>query len=97
LEGLSVARRRKDDPYNQLTVSKPLSITLDDGTIAEGTLWMPASHSGRFEVEYKGMRRTDYRTDYTNEGQIRLIAILILKELVDAEQQRIAREAKQRK
>jgi hypothetical protein len=97
LEGLTVAQRRKDDAYDQLTVSKPLSIILHDGTIAEGTLWMHDSHSGRFDVEYKGMRKTDYRTDYTNEGQIRLIAILILKELADAEQQRIAREAKQRK
>jgi hypothetical protein len=73
-------------------VSKVLSIILHDGTTAEGTLWMHPSCSGGFEVEYKGMRKTDYRTDYANEGQMRLIAVFILNELVDAERRRFARE-----
>jgi hypothetical protein len=42
-----------------LTVSKALSVILHDGTTAEGTLWMHPSCSGRFEVEYKGMRKTE--------------------------------------
>jgi hypothetical protein len=85
---MAVARREGD----KLTVSKPLSIILHDGSTAEGTLWMHPSCSGGFEVEYKGMRKTDHRTDYANEGQMRLIAVFILKELFDAEQRRIARK-----
>jgi hypothetical protein len=85
---MTVARHRKDEG---LTVSKALSIILHDGTTAQGTLWMHPSCSGGFEVEYQGMRKTDYRTDYANEEQMRLIAVFILKELFDAEQRRIAR------
>jgi hypothetical protein len=84
-----VARRRKHD---ELTVSEPLSVILGDGTTVVGTLWMHASHSGRFEVEYKGTRKSDYRNDYASAGPMRSIGRMILKELFKAEQQRIPRE-----
>jgi hypothetical protein len=85
-----VARSRTDD--DKLTVSEPLSVILGDGTTAYGTLWMHWSQSGRFEVEYKGMRKSDHRTDYISAGPMRSIGRMILKELFQAEQQRIARE-----
>jgi hypothetical protein len=72
---------RRGRTHDPLTVSVPISTTLRDGRTVSGTLWMPASRSGRFEVEYKGMRKTDHRTDYTSEGHIRGIAKLILSEL----------------
>ena len=78
-----MARRKKNDPFNVLTVSEPLSITRRDGSTAHGTVWMHASRRGRFEVEYNGMRRSDERTDYTSEVHIRMIAKLLLRELAD--------------
>lgn len=75
-----MARRQKP---NEHTVSEPLSTTLKDGSIITGTLWLHPSRRGSFEVEYKGMRKSDHRTDYTSEAHIKAIAMTILRELAE--------------
>jgi len=81
-----MARRKTNDPFNSLTVSEPLSTTLRDGRTIHGTLWMHASGSGSFQVEYRGDRKTDGRSHYTNAGEIRGIARLILAEMAQDSQ-----------
>jgi hypothetical protein len=76
-------RKENTDPFDDLTISEPLSVTLRDGTIIHGTLWMHASKCGRFEVEYDGRRHSDYRTDYIGEGHMRGIARIILAEMAE--------------
>jgi hypothetical protein len=78
-----LARKRKDDPWAALTVSEPISVKLQDGTAVTGTLWMHPSRKGRFEVEYKGVRKSDERSDYRGEEHIRMIAVVLLKELAE--------------
>jgi hypothetical protein len=78
-------RRRRQKP-NEHTISEPLSVTLRDGTVVTGTLWLHPSHRGSFEVEYRGVRRTDGRTDYSNEGHLKAIARRILYELAGADE-----------
>jgi hypothetical protein len=78
-----MARRKKEDSYDALTVSMPLSITLKNGTTVTGMLWLHPSRRGRFEVEYDGVRKSDGRTDYTSEGHIIAIARLLLRELAE--------------
>jgi len=68
---------------NPHTVSEPISVTLNDGTVVTGTLWLHPSRVGSFEVEYQGMRNTDGRTDYSSTAHLRGIASAILKEMAD--------------
>ena len=68
---------------NQHTISEPLSVTLGDGTVVTGTLWLHPSRRGSFEVEYNGMRNSDYRTDYSDEGHLKGIARMLLRELAE--------------
>ena len=72
----------KASPSNDLTVPESIT-TIFNGKTVTGTLWLHPSRRGRFEVEYNGMRKTDNRTDYTDEGHIRGIAKLILQEMVE--------------
>jgi hypothetical protein len=72
---------RRRVPNDLLTEREPLSITLDDGTVVTGTLWLHPSRRGRFEVQYKGVTKSDGRTDYTDETHMRLIARIILREM----------------
>jgi hypothetical protein len=44
-----MARRKKGNSYDALTVSMPLSITLKDGTTATGMLWLHPSRRGRLK------------------------------------------------
>jgi hypothetical protein len=44
---------------------------------------MHPSRKGRFEVEYKGVRKSDERSDYRSEEHIRMIAVVLLKELAE--------------
>jgi hypothetical protein len=60
----------KRDKSNEHTVSQPLSVTMKDGSTIAGTLWLHPSRRGSFEVEYDGVRKTDHRSDYTNESHI---------------------------
>lgn len=69
---------------DQLSKSKPISTILDNGKTVTGTLWIPASRMGRFEVEYNGIRKTDGRTDYVCEAHMVAIARIILKELAES-------------
>jgi hypothetical protein len=73
---------KKQKP-SEFTVSEPLSTALRDGRVAHGTLWMHVSRSGGFEVEYDGRRASDHRTDYHNEGRIRFMAKMILREMAE--------------
>jgi hypothetical protein len=68
-----------------LTVWKQIEATCWDGRVVTGTgtLWMNASRRGRFEVEYNGMRRTDGRSDYTNEAEINFFARRLLLEMTE--------------
>lgn len=68
---------------SELSVSEPLTITLQGATKITGTLWLHPSRRGGFEVEYNGVRRTDGRTDYTNIGHIRAIARMMLREMAE--------------
>jgi len=68
---------------NHHTVSESITVTLSDGKIATGILWLHPSLMGSFEVEYNGIRKPDGRTDYTNVGHIRAIAKVILKEMAE--------------
>jgi hypothetical protein len=72
--------RKSDD---ELTISIPLSTHLRNGACVSGTLWMHASRRGRFEVEYRGMRKSDGRSDYTNEGHMKAIGVMILREMAE--------------
>jgi len=80
-----MVRGKAHDPFDTLTVSVPLTVALGDGTTARGSLWMHPSRKGRFEVEYKGQRKSDGRSDYMSEAHIRAIAVFILKEMAVAE------------
>ena len=44
---------------------------------------MHPSRRGGFEVEYDMMRKTDGRTDYVREGEIRMMARIILREMAE--------------
>ena len=68
---------------NERTVSEPLPATLRDGTVVTGTLWLHPSRKGSFEVEYKGARKSDGHIDYTHEGYIKVMARIVLRELVE--------------
>lgn len=70
-------------PGNPHTVKESTSTTLTDGTPITGTLWLHPSRKGSFEVEYRGVRKSDGRTDYTNEAHITSIANMILRELAE--------------
>jgi len=76
-----MAGKRKNDPSGELTVSEPLSVTLRDGAVIEGHLWMHVSRRGGFEVEYQGRRHSDYRRDYVHEVQMRGMARILLAEM----------------
>jgi hypothetical protein len=77
----NILRKKKRDPFGELTVSEPISATLADGSVAHGVLWMHASRRGGFEVEFNGRRSSDYRRDYVDDGQIRAWARVILAEM----------------
>ena len=68
----------------QHTILVRLSTALDDGTVVTGILWMLPSRTGSFEVEYDGVRKTDGRTDYTTESQMRVVARSLLKEMAES-------------
>jgi hypothetical protein len=68
-------------PDDDLTVSVPLTVSLPSGRTVTGTLWMHVSRRGRFEVEYRGVRKSDDRTHYENEGEIRAMARIVLAEI----------------
>ncbi|MEJ0088633.1 MAG: hypothetical protein WDM80_02620 [Limisphaerales bacterium] len=72
----------KATPHNELSVTESITATVNGKTVT-GTLWLHSSRRGRFEVEYNGIRKSDNRTDYTNEGHIRGIAKLILQEMIE--------------
>jgi hypothetical protein len=74
--------RRSQEP-NVHTISESLTAELRSGEVVHGTLWLHPSRRGSFEVEYRGIRKTDGRTNYTNEVHIRAIARLILCELAE--------------
>lgn len=68
---------------SELSVSEPLTAKLSGGAEVNGVLWLHPSRRGSFEVEYKGIRRTDGRTDYTDISHIRSIARIILREMAE--------------
>ncbi len=68
---------------SDLTVSEPLTTTLESGAKVTGTLWLHPSRRGGFEVEYEGVRRTDGRTDYIDIAHIRSIARIMLREMAE--------------
>ena len=74
---------RKQTPYDELTISEPLSVTLKDGTTARGTLWMHPSRRGGFEVECGWGRKSDGRAHYQHVGHIGAIARIILREMAE--------------
>jgi hypothetical protein len=75
---MKMPKRKRED---ELTVSRPISVTLPDGRMINGTIWMHVSRRGRFEVEYGGRRKSDGRSDYTSEGHMSAIAKFLLTEM----------------
>lgn len=73
-------KKSKPNPH---TISESISVTLKNGKTITGTLWLHPSRKGSFEVEYNGIRCTDYRTDYYHEGHMRGIAMAILMEMAE--------------
>lgn len=74
--------KSRNEP-NQHTVSAALTVTLNNGETVTGTLWLHPSRMGSFEVEYKGNRKSDDRTNYTDERHIRMIAKQLLREMAE--------------
>jgi hypothetical protein len=67
------------------SVSEPLSTVLRDGTVVTGILWLNPSRRGQFWVEYNGELKTDDRRDYVDEGHMKVIARIILREMAREE------------
>lgn len=63
---------KKQNPRVALTRSEPLAMNLADGRTITGALRFHASEQGRFQVEYRGMVKSDGRSDYTNLTHMRL-------------------------
>ncbi len=72
--------RHEPNPH---TVAEPLTATLPDGKTITGTLWLHPSGIGSFEVEYKEIRMSDGKTNYTNGAHMRAIAKQILREMAE--------------
>ena len=63
-----------------LTASEPLSITLDDGSVIDGTLWFHPSRRGQFKVSHGGISKTNGRS-YVTLQHMRAVARIILREM----------------
>ena len=70
-------------PQSALTVPELLSTRLSDGTRVTGTLWLHPLRRGRFEIEYRGKRKSDGHTEYTNVGYVRCLGRILLRELAE--------------
>jgi hypothetical protein len=73
----------KRQPPTEPAVSESLSVTLDNGRVAIGTLSLHVARRGSFDVEYAGTIRSDQRPESTNEAHIRAIGRSILKDLAE--------------
>jgi hypothetical protein len=68
------------------TKSEPISVSLPNGATAAGRLWMLSSRRGSFQVEYRGKRKFDGRTDYRSLAHMRCIGRLILREMAEEDE-----------
>lgn len=69
----------KKDWRKELTVSEPVSATLEDGRKVHGTVWREPG-AGHFLVSYDGMEQTDGRA-YSDRIQMMAVARMILRDL----------------
>jgi hypothetical protein len=76
---LQAAMRNKRQA-EMLTASEPLSITLDDGSVIDGTLWFHPSRRGQFKVSHGGISKTNGRS-YMTLQHMRAVARIILREM----------------
>ena len=67
-----------------LTASEPISTTLEDGSIVEGTLGFHPSGKGRFKVSYAGKSKMELRS-YMGVEYMRSGAMILLREMADAQ------------
>jgi hypothetical protein len=79
-----------------LTASEPISTTLEDGSIVEGTLGFHPSGKGRFKVSYAGKSimgmRSDIGVEYMRPGAmilLRQMAAINKHVTVDADKVRL--------
>jgi hypothetical protein len=66
-----------------LTASEPISTTLEDGSIVEGTLGFHPSGKGRFKVSYAGKSIMGTRS-YIGVEYMRPGAMILLRQMADA-------------
>ncbi len=66
-----------------LTASEPISTTLEDGSIVEGTLGFHPSGKGRFKVSYAGKSIMGMRS-YIGVEYMRPGAMILLRQMADA-------------
>ena len=66
-----------------LTATEALSITLDDGSVIDGTLWFHPSRRGHFKVSHGGVSKTNGRS-YMSIKHVRAVARIILRKMAGA-------------
>ncbi len=73
-----------------LTVSEPITTTLADGSVVEGTLWTHPSGKGRFKVFFANKSKLDDRS-YMSIEHIRSVARVVLREMAEDRRSRTRR------